>query len=225
MLLLGERDIYDFAVGRDTDKRYTYTRTAFDLSQPSGSPKHPYMSTLRKYSFELGWKSWSKRELEPVPAFFIFCGSIYHCSLLPTGQVVWKSEDILRYANEVDLQFVDRTYLNSDYHIGITSQNLDEFLAPKKLTKDVNEWLIENKVVQAFLVKRKDDREVKWWPNTNAVKAIGFNKVMDPTLIYQEIEQYVTSELVSEIDNMVVLNDTHKRNKAGFDDKSFKHRK
>lgn len=91
------------------------------------------------------------------------------------------------------------------------------------------EWLIENKIAIAMwfdpLYSPWDSKKKEWSINCTGLKEIEFAKRLSPTEAYQELSMYLSSTAPGAGRPMVEITDQEvKRDKAGFNEWSFKRR-
>jgi hypothetical protein len=94
-------------------------------------------------------------------------------------------------------------------------------------TKELSDWMIENRVITGLVFRRSRWQKRHWVSehiveaNTDRLGAFELYRVVDPATAHMRIANFIGGVLPHGTE-VIELSDRSKRNKAGFDDASFR---
>lgn len=139
---------------------------------------------------------------------------------------IWDEKsfrDMMAYLN-IGIQSKKKSrYTQWVYDSYIFDEDLEAYFKPKELSPEVYDILMEKGVVVAKLMKQVDRHLTHLWAtNFYGLDAYSFAHAVPPMVAYQEIDMYLGNMLTRNSDKMVTISDLSKRDKYGFDTRSFK---
>lgn len=240
MRIIGGRDYYDSAVPYDTDNTRIFKRDVGFSS--TRTVEHVYIPDKFNFSHFNGHGEGSNNSGRYwiKTCAVIFCGKRYNGIRVwihyghgldddssADIRFFWSADKFLRWMEDFDIHFsTDRWSRKFGSGYIDREDKLRTYFNPFDLSKETENKLVKQGVVymtspepQYGKYYAKDDN---WLVNSDNLKSMEFNKAMDPWSAYQEIDMYLGSTLVSDVDAMVRITDKDRIAQHGFDKWSFK---
>lgn len=233
MRIIGGRDYYDGVVGYDSDRTINFVRTRYDQYKDRTFGE----AFVKKLPFKYPRLRISKsKNPEFLATMTIFCGKIYfgikYCPIWTIGKEVyfWDIDSFMKFKTEnpkININFSN--YWNPG-EFDLTQNTFEKYFEPVSTSRwpVFDKYLIENQFVniiqKGYRLNEYDGSGTQYVPNSDGLKAINFQKKIEPWMAYQEIEMYLGTCLVNDQDHMVSVSDRSKLRKHGFDAYSFKNK-
>jgi len=208
MLIIDSRhDYYDSAT-TIVDKSIVYQRTKKEL-QIKVKSNFPYL----------------KRSYAIAPFVIGFCGKLYYGFEDSIEKKIMYNIESLYQHLENQKYDMDKFNRNEQDFWGIqfSKKNCEKFFNAEIPFPELEELFLKHKVPIFYWTNLKLDHNCILNP---ILKDYNFQKVIDPYTAMQEIQMYVSNDLVETQDKMAKVSDKSKIVKAGFDLKtSFRNTK
>ena len=233
MRIIGGKDYYDSARAFGEDRETVFVRGNNDKAEFIDIPvvqtavmdmKYYGRETVY-YKYDCGFHA-----ISVILAGVVYRGVSFSKSWSEPGKFVWSLDawKTVEPFSKAKLTTLDRAYYHKDKHLRVWEDSIDTYFEPVKLQGDALDWIITNRVVIAIndrthINDRKNEHQ--WKVNTDGLKAVGFQKAVDPYACFQELSMFVGGVLPRDGNPMVEITDNRmKIEKAGFDNKaSFRH--
>jgi len=237
MRVIGGKDYYDGAVSFDTDTTRCFVRDNHMKSKPIKVPE------LNGFYRRLIIRSslYSRKASETFRCIsIIFCGKVYNLVIEISDEelhhvhakevIHFSKKTLLEAMNKRNVKMIsDRKSLWQPSARDLSQNDLDEFFTPQDVSKDVMDYLIDNKVIVAIRKSitewahmYSNEPNGNWFINTDGLKEYGFGSLVDPWTANQEIDMFLGTILVREEDRQIQISDKSKIGKYGFDQWSFR---
>lgn len=251
MRIIGGRDYYDGAMAFGQDSECVFLRKSFEQAavvpyEDTGIAPVKYRevglcSKQGRGHRSLTYDRWVLTEkgkilLSPVAVWFAgrryggVTKTEFNQSGLVSPYTFWSSSELEEFLDAAGIEIVDENRL---WNRGLSKQGLSEFFYGEG-SESERKWMAASRysiAVSGWTQKpsrhpRGNDIEVPCWKfDVDGLGAMGFARRLPPYEAFQELAAWVGGVLPRPGNPTVeIASDVVKRNKHGFDKRSFKHR-
>lgn len=235
MRIIGGKDYYDGGAAYGTDPSRVFTRNNHATSKPSETPRLERLDNTSFAAYAPGEKRWINKKVPVSPIYVVFCGTryagAYHRRSSWSGNTrtthydtAWTADGIRELVKAHGGAFTEKEKWHYEWHDYIYDNTLDEFIEPKPLQGSDLDFIIQNNILVSIGLYEgsRHKSNVDWFDNTDGLKNFGFAGVLDTWAAFQQLDQFLGSQLAKEEDNMVRLSDAELIAKHGFDKLNFR---
>lgn len=247
MRIIGGHDYYDSALGFGHDENVFYVRGQQTLSvkeaRQCGILPSQLIGRFRQANLKRERSSWNTAsydiKIKGVEYTFayptvIVCGKRYqgirvcgyHCGTGDSVHYYWHLDKFTDWMSSLDIEYKDPNYFSMLRSERFSERDLlDIYFDPEECSKSLMNLLAARK--WTLLVHNPEnfhhDRDNTPWLIDQAVlKEVEFAKVLHPTIMFQEIDMWLSGRIGGHENMMVQISNDVRAAKHGMDKTSFR---